>query len=197
MELPLSEFSSAGSLEALCSLLYPSIEEDVEESSCRGPPSSATVGPGNIGPSLSPEPSTVPSTENMIDKKSIWNDFEVTEGAEFDDTLDLREQPKYEILFKQQIGTEDMFLGMTRKDTSTACCDQMVIRIQLPGIKASEVSLQVRNRYLDLRTPQHKLGLHLPHPVDAKNGKAKFVSDTETLDVCLTMVRDLDFINFF
>eukprot|EP00079_Xenopus_tropicalis_P038518 XP_017952289.1 PREDICTED: protein PIH1D3 isoform X1 [Xenopus tropicalis] len=155
-------------------------------------PLAACVGPGDIGPARSHEP----VSEMGRDRRNIWDESEVTEGAEFEDTLDLREQPEYEILFKQQVGTEDMFLGMSGKDTSTACCEQMVIRIQLPEIKASEVSLDVKKTFLNLRTPKHKLALHLPYPVDSDNGKAKFVSDTESLEVTLTMTRELDFINF-
>lgn len=34
---------------------------------------------------------------------------------------------RYEILFKQQVGTEDIFLGMSRKDPSTACCEDMLV----------------------------------------------------------------------
>ncbi|OCT67277.1 dynein assembly factor 6, axonemal [Xenopus laevis] len=191
MELALGEFTSVGALDALCSLLNHPTEEDEELDACRGT-AVASVGPGDIGPTRSQEQ----ASEKTTDRKDIWEESEITEGTEYEDTLDLREQPEYEVLFKQRVGTEDMFLGMTRKDPSTACCEQMVIRINLPGIKVSEVSLQVKKKFLDLRTPKHKLALHLLHPVDADNGKAKFVADTESLEVTLNMTRELDFINF-
>jgi len=41
-----------------------------------------------------------------------------------------------------------------------------------------------------------KLGLFLPHPVDSKNTKAQFNSESETLSVTLRLNRMLDFINF-
>ena len=41
-----------------------------------------------------------------------------------------------------------------------------------------------------------KLGLHLPHPVDHKTGKAQWDSAKQTLTVTLRMVRDFDFVNF-
>ena len=41
------------------------------------------------------------------------------------------------------------------------------------------------------------LGLHLPHPVDSKTGKAQWDSATSTLAVTLTMQRDFDFMNFW
>ena len=34
---------------------------------------------------------------------------------------------RYQILFKQCVGTEDVFFGMSRKDPSTACCEDMVV----------------------------------------------------------------------
>lgn len=40
------------------------------------------------------------------------------------------------------------------------------------------------------------LGLHLPHPVDSKSGKAEWDGKTETLSVTLKMKREYDFMNF-
>ena len=40
------------------------------------------------------------------------------------------------------------------------------------------------------------LGLHLPHPVDHKNGKAQWDGKTETLSVTLRLKREYDFMNF-
>uniref|UniRef100_A0A8D0HR31 Dynein axonemal assembly factor 6 n=1 Tax=Sphenodon punctatus TaxID=8508 RepID=A0A8D0HR31_SPHPU len=124
------------------------------------------------------------------------NSEEVPEASEYDDPWDPREQPEYEILFKQKVGAEDIFLGMSRKDPSTACCEEMLIKIKLPDSKASDILLDVQEKILDLRTPKIKLLLHLPHPVDNKSGKACFLSEKETLEVTLRMRRDLDFINF-
>uniref|UniRef100_A0A8C4WH61 Dynein axonemal assembly factor 6 n=1 Tax=Gopherus evgoodei TaxID=1825980 RepID=A0A8C4WH61_9SAUR len=128
--------------------------------------------------------------------KDIWNTEEVPEGSEFDDIWDPREQPEYEILFKQQVGAEDIFLGMSRKNPSTACCEDMLIKIKLPDTKSSDITLDIQDKILDLRTPKKKLLLHLPHPVDSKNGKACFISEKETLEVTLRMKREFDFINF-
>uniref|UniRef100_A0A674JUB0 Dynein axonemal assembly factor 6 n=1 Tax=Terrapene triunguis TaxID=2587831 RepID=A0A674JUB0_9SAUR len=129
-------------------------------------------------------------------RKDIWNTEEVPEGSEFDDIWDPREQPEYEILFKQQVGAEDIFLGMSRKNPSTACCEDMLIKIKLPDTKSSDITLDIQDKILDLRTPKKKLLLHLPHPVDSKNGKACFISEKETLEVTLRMKREFDFINF-
>ncbi|NXK13499.1 PIHD3 protein, partial [Herpetotheres cachinnans] len=130
-------------------------------------------------------------------RETIWNTEEVPEGCEFDDTWDPREQPEYQILFKQCVGTEDVFFGMSRKDPSIACCEDMVIKIKLPETKYSDITLDIQDKVLDLRTPKKKLLLHLPYPVDSKKGKACFLSEEETLEVTLRLSRKFDFINFF
>ncbi|KAK9393698.1 protein PIH1D3 [Crotalus adamanteus] len=128
--------------------------------------------------------------------KAIWSAEEVTEGNTGDASWDPREQPEYEIVFKQQVRAEDLFLGMSRKDPSTACCEDMLIKIKLPDTKASDITLDIQEKLLDFRSPQKRLLLHLPHPVDTTNGKARFLSEQATLEVTLRMKRELDFINF-
>ena len=39
-----------------------------------------------------------------------------------------------------------------------------------------------------------KLGVHLPHPVDSKNGKAQWDKDRELLTVTVQLVREYDFL---
>ncbi|KAJ7310327.1 hypothetical protein JRQ81_007233 [Phrynocephalus forsythii] len=88
--------------------------------------------------------------------QGIWTPEEVPEGPECEDTWEAREQPEYEILFKQQVGAEDVFLGMSRKDPSTACCEDLLIKIKLPDTKASDITLDIREKVLDLRSPQKR-----------------------------------------
>ncbi|XP_074863922.1 dynein axonemal assembly factor 6 [Carettochelys insculpta] len=194
--MDIDSISSFSSLQALAKLLADPQEEDNDDNDFGSHSSSvSTVGPGNIGPAKEAEP-TVTHQVKSGNSKDIWNTDEVPEGSEFDDIWDPREQPEYEILFKQQVGAEDIFLGMSRKDPSTACCEGMLIKIKLPDTKSSNITLDIQDKILDLRTPKKKLLLHLPHPVDSKNGKACFFSEKETLEVTLRMKRELDFINF-
>ncbi|XP_007442933.1 protein PIH1D3 [Python bivittatus] len=85
---------------------------------------------------------------------------------------------------------------MSRKDPSTACCEDMLIKIKLPDTKASDITLDIQEKLLDFRSPQKRLLLHLPHPVDTTGGKACFLSEQATLEVTLRMKREFDFINF-
>ncbi|KAM6252536.1 dynein axonemal assembly factor 6 [Spheniscus humboldti] len=185
--------SSGSSLQFLAKLLHDAQEEDDDEE--HGPHCSVSaMTPGSIGPVKKETTGTFQvKSEN---RKTIWNTEEVPEGSEFDDTWDPREQPEYQILFKQCVGTEDVFFGMSRKDPSTACCEEMVIKIKLPETNYSDIALDIQDKVLDLRTPKKKLLLHLPYHVDSKNGKACFLSEEETLEVTLRVSRKFDFINF-
>uniref|UniRef100_A0A3P8TVD1 Dynein axonemal assembly factor 6 n=1 Tax=Amphiprion percula TaxID=161767 RepID=A0A3P8TVD1_AMPPE len=181
--------SSVQSLEALSALLSTQQEEE-EDTDCRVRP----LGPGHIGPP--PKKYKEVSTAYMKKKsKDIWSEEEVAEGSQYDDLTDPRPQPEYEIILKQSVKTEDLFLGLSRKNPSSMCCEAMLVKIKLPDTKATEVVLDMEEKFLDLRTPKHKLGLHLPHPVHIQEGKAQFFSEREELEVTLLMKRPLDFIN--
>ncbi|XP_051809485.1 protein PIH1D3 isoform X2 [Acanthochromis polyacanthus] len=154
----------------------------------------AQLGPGHIGPP--PKKYKEVSTAYMKKKsKDIWSEEEVAEGSQYDDLTDPRPQPEYEIILKQSVKTEDLFLGLSRKDPSSMCCEAMLVKIKLPDTKATEVVLDVKEKFLDLRTPKYKLGLHLPHPIHTQEGKAQFFSEREELEVTLLMKRPMDFIN--
>lgn len=86
----------------------------------------------------------------MKDPKAIWDEAEIEDVVE-DDIEDGREVPQYEFLFKQAVDTSDMFLGMSGKDESSTSCEDMVVKISLPGVNsASELDLDVRPTYLKL-----------------------------------------------
>ncbi|XP_057228617.1 dynein axonemal assembly factor 6 [Malurus melanocephalus] len=193
--MDLDSVFSGSSLQSLAKLLNDTQEEDDDDDDDDTPQCSAgAMTPGSVGPVKKETTSTFQvKSEN---KKNIWNTEEVPEGSEFDDTWDLREQPEYEILFKQHVGTEDVFFGMTGKDPSTACCEDMVIKIKLPDTKYSDITLDIQDKVLDLRTPKKKLLLHLPYPVNSKEGRARFLSEEEILEVTLRISRKFDFINF-
>ncbi|XP_067833674.1 protein PIH1D3 isoform X2 [Heptranchias perlo] len=111
-------------LQALSKLLTPAEqeEEELEEQPARG---AFALEPGQIGPPKGSNPTEARPVQ-PTDTKKIWAEDEVPEGSEFEDIWDPRQQPEYEIMFKQRVGTEDVFLGMSRKDGSTACCEDMV-----------------------------------------------------------------------
>ena len=44
---------------------------------------------------------------------------------------------RYEFLYKQAVESTDMFLGMSGKDESSTSCEDMVLRIELPGVSGA------------------------------------------------------------
>ncbi|XP_076004819.1 dynein axonemal assembly factor 6 [Genypterus blacodes] len=191
--MELAGLSSLQHLQALSALLSTQQEDDSDED-CEKVKDSACLGPGNIGlPSRKDK--EVSSAYVKNNSKEIWSEEEVAEGSQYEDLTDPRPQPEYEIILKQSVGTEDMFLGLSRKDPSSMCCEAMLVKIKLPDTKASDVVLDVKETFLDLRTPKYKLGLHLPHPVQSQEGKAQFYSEREELQVTLLMNRPMDCIN--
>lgn len=190
MSLPL------GAVTALADMLKMPEEEDDSDSDIDDKPigSTAKMGPGSIGPAAK---KTNKNAEQKSKKnsKDIWNDEEVQEGAEFEVLDDPRPQPEYDIIYKQAVTSEDMFLQMGNKNPATASCEDMIVKINLPGCKVADVTLDVKSKFLDCRTPTYRLGLHLPHPVDHKSGKAQWDGNKEVLSVTLRMTREYDFMN--
>lgn len=87
--------------------------------------------------------------------KDIWDENEVEEGAEFDTSDDPREQPEYEIVYKQNVTTEEVFLQMGNKTPATSSCEDMIVKIKLPGVsKLADIDLNLFERFLDCRTTQ-------------------------------------------
>ncbi|XP_061835852.1 dynein axonemal assembly factor 6 [Nerophis lumbriciformis] len=186
--------SSAQNLQALSALLSNQQKEDDDEDDYKNVFPYAKMSPGNIGPPKKKD-KEVPPVYVKENSKDVWSVDEVAEGPQYDDITDPRPQPEYEVMLKQSVGTEDVFLGLNRKDPSSMCCEAMLVKIKLPDSKASDVTLDVKEKFLDLRTPKYKLGLHLPHPVLHQEGKAQFFSEREELEVTLLMNRPLDAVN--
>ncbi|CAJ1072897.1 protein PIH1D3 isoform X2 [Xyrichtys novacula] len=184
--------SSVQQLQALSALLSTQQEDD-DDDECENVSSYARLGPGHIGPPPKRE-KEVTSAYIKKNSKDIWSEEEVAEGSQYDDHSDPRPQPEYEIILKQNVGTEDLFLGLNGKDPSSMCCDAMLVKIKLPQTKAKEVALDVKEKFLDLRTPKYKLGLHLPYPTHSGGGKAQFFSEREELEVTLPIKHAEDFL---
>ncbi|XP_045393872.1 dynein axonemal assembly factor 6 [Lemur catta] len=187
--LEIETLSSISTVEALSELINPEEEEDFDSgqsnySSCIG-----AMGPGNIGPPKNEELEDIPQTSEE-ESRDIWNPEDVPEGAEHDDMWDVREIPEYEIVFQQQVGTEDVFLAFTRKDPSSACCQDVVVKVKLPNTNPSDIDIDIQETFLDLRTPNKKLWITFPHPVECSSAQAFYTHETETLEITTTIKRE-------
>eukprot|EP00462_Mataza_sp_D1_P004043 CAMPEP_0175100654 /NCGR_PEP_ID=MMETSP0086_2-20121207/7257_1 /TAXON_ID=136419 /ORGANISM="Unknown Unknown, Strain D1" /LENGTH=184 /DNA_ID=CAMNT_0016374889 /DNA_START=18 /DNA_END=572 /DNA_ORIENTATION=+ len=132
-------------------------------------------------------------TKPKEDPKAIWKEEEVRdelpEGA---DENDGRTTPEFEILYGQNISSQDCYLNMGFKDSSTSCCGTIVVVIELPGTRFKDVVLDVTPHKLLCRSPKFKLFLDLPETVDSDEGSAKFVSEKSQLRVTLPITDRKD-----
>ncbi|XP_067039986.1 dynein axonemal assembly factor 6-like [Acropora muricata] len=164
--------------------------DDERQSTKKG---TAAVTPGSIG--LPKQIARSGDKANQVPCNDIWTEAEVSEARHDEDEFDPRPAPEYEMVFKQAVSSEDMYLQMSGKNPSTASCEDLVIKIKLRDTEYSDVNLDVTDTFLDCRTPKYKLGLHLPHPVDSKNGKAQWDKSKQLLTVTVQLVREYDFVN--
>ena len=50
---------------------------------------------------------------------------------------------RFDIVMKQRVGTEDVYLGLSDVDNSSTHCGFMVVKVDLPGEKLANVDLDV------------------------------------------------------
>lgn len=113
-------------LLALNSLLTENHERDDERAGGGG---GAMVTPASFGaPRRAVAESSVGDpTRKKKDPKDIWDEDEIPseEAMLAEEINDGRPRPKYDILYKQAVGTEDVFLGLGDKTPGSADCTHM------------------------------------------------------------------------
>ena len=102
---------------------------------------------------------------------------------------DDRPQPEYEIIPKQHVGTEDVFLGLSDRDASSNHCDAILVKVWLPDTQFKNVELDVKGQSIVVQSPNYVLNKLLPFKVDKTKGKAQFDSDKGILSVTLPVVK--------
>jgi HSP20 family molecular chaperone IbpA len=156
-----------------------------------GQPAAGGAGPGAIGGGLPLDDAVIPKPKRVEDQ-SIWDEDEVDEddGLVIDPS-DKRKRPEYEILYKQEVSANDCFLGLDmEKDVGTTCCNEIVVKITLPGETMKDLDLDVQKTRLTVQSRKHILPLPLPYPVDHKNGSAKWDGAKSLLSVTLPLLRE-------
>ena len=189
--------------EALSALLDPSGGSAVDEEPVASGYNGGQITPASFGaPRAAADARTLNAAARRsmpqpkpIDKKhpnDIWDVDDLPDAVE-DDYDDGRAVPTYEIMHRQNITTADAYLGIpyVHKDPGSVDCEEMTIKIQLPGTKnVSELDLDVQATYLRLSSEKYKLNTYLPAKVDEKRGSAKWDARKETLSVVLPLVKE-------
>ncbi|KAF4759088.1 hypothetical protein FOZ63_011375, partial [Perkinsus olseni] len=107
------------------------------------------------------------------------------------DKSDPRPAPEYEILYRQELSANDMFLNLHDTDPSSDRCTDITVKIYLPNTQLKDISLDVLRERILLQAPKYRLSLPLPYAVDEEKGNAKWDKLRGCLSVTLPMIRDV------
>jgi len=171
-------------LVALSDLLRPPEESQAPGSSS----SSAIVTPGSFGaPNKVKQAAAAPAR----DPKEIWDPEEV----ELEDLIvaprDDRPVPDFDMYYKQDVDSGDVFLGTSDKTPGSQDCTHIVYKIKFPSAaRVSDLDLDVKKRRLIAESRDTRLDTFLPMPVDHENGHAKWDGAKKLLTVTLPILLD-------
>jgi hypothetical protein len=128
--------------------------------------------------------------KEKVDGAEIWDETEVQTSEELQlQVKDSRKRPDYDVLYKQRVGSEDLYLGIGEVTPASASCEMIVLKIALPGDSISDLDLDVKKQTLVLKSKIHHLATYLPHPVDHNSGEAKWDGDKCVLSVTLPLLE--------
>ncbi|MCO5605236.1 hypothetical protein L7F22_059416 [Adiantum nelumboides] len=148
----------------------------LEDNSLR-PKKKGGVTPATIG-------SSTCKKKDSIESEKLDPDFE------FGDKYG-RIQPEYDIIYKQDVSPNDVYLQMSEKDPSSLSCDIMIMRVKLPQTEcALDIQLDVKATYMKLTTNLYFLVLYLPQKVKHEKSTAKWEVDKETLVITMPIDRE-------
>ncbi|CAG4944655.1 unnamed protein product [Colias eurytheme] len=107
-----------------------------------------------------------------------------------------RKVPAYTMNYQQSVTAEDVFLQIGPKTTSSASCENLIVRIKMPGDKKENIDLSVDTTSVTVSSSQYHLRLPLPHGINPDISKANWDTSEETLVLTLKLDREFDFVNF-
>jgi hypothetical protein len=79
-----------------------------------------------------------------FDAQSIWSPEEVVtvhEALAAPSATDARRRPEFDYAYKQKVGSEDVFLGLSGTTESSIHCNTLVMRVLLPGERFADIDL--------------------------------------------------------
>ena len=75
--------------------------------------------------------------------RDIWSPEEVGTAADVVALPDSRKRPEFDFAYKQRVGSEDVFLGLSGATPSSIHCDTLVFRVQLPGERLADIDVDL------------------------------------------------------
>jgi hypothetical protein len=94
------------------------------------------------------------------------------------------------VLYKQRVGSEDVFLGMSGTTPSSIHCNTLVVKVSLPGCRrVGDIDLDVTAEgAFTVATSTHRLATYLPARVRHAEGKAAWDGAKGVLTVTLPII---------
>lgn len=127
--------------------------------------------------------------------KDIWNIDEIpTEDALLacSSIVKTLPQPKYEFRYKQCVGTEETYFGLSDVTPASSDCTHLVIKIYFPNSKLRDLDLDITKNRIKAESRYHQLFTYLPVNVYHERGDAKFDSKKQVLTITLPIDNETD-----
>ena len=104
--------------------------------------------PGMIGPPATHKPKAAAPPKKPADPNAIWDADEVGEAGDADeDEDDGRAQPEYDVVFKQNVSPEDMFLGIDPlRNPGVAMSDEHAVKLIASQMAAQQPKSRAYHR---------------------------------------------------
>ncbi|PZC82410.1 hypothetical protein B5X24_HaOG210451 [Helicoverpa armigera] len=144
----------------------------------------------------------IPPPEEKTKTPKTIEEYEEQEAKEIDNLgragtgLGDLKTPEYTMNYRQSVSAEDVFLQLGPKTPGSASCENLIVRVKMPGDKMENVDLVVDTTSVTVTSSQYSLKLPLPHEIDPDRSKASWEVDQETLVLTLRLNREFDFVNF-
>lgn len=97
--------------------------------------------------------------------------------------------PDYDIKYRQSVSAAEVYGAFGGLTPSLADSQYLILTISLPGERPADVDLDITETTLTLYAKHHRLHMELPHPVNDKKIKAKFIGNK--LEVVLERIDRL------
>merc|ERR1712062_842358 len=116
-------------------------------------------------------------------KNVIWEPEEIKDFVK--EKNETRPRPEFDCIFKQNVGSSDVYGMLSDMTPGSQHCQEILFKVKLPNTKLAEIQLDITADAAQIQTPQYFLHHIFPYQVNDKEGKAKWVSDLEELQISL------------
>jgi len=94
---------------------------------------------------------------------------------------------RFDFAYKQRVGSEDVFLGLSGTTPSSIHCDTLVMKVLLPGERLADIDLNVAGERVTVSSGRFKLSTYLPVKVLRNQSNAAWDAAKGTLSITFTI----------